>query len=140
MSDKDEEIIHLLDSINRTFSQINMELRDISEVQKEIISCNKKIVSDCRPWINFFIVPEKKNNANDSITTEITEDELIEFDKNMLPDVFADEADLVKVYEFFRNGGKLDEAYKFFESIGKDRLEVYTEILIRKKFINARNL
>lgn len=65
---------------------------------------------------------------------------LIPFDLDIIPPVFRNEKDLFVIYEFISNGSGVDvkDVYDKFSVLPREKVSVFVDLLLRKKFISMK--
>ncbi|KAM0671703.1 hypothetical protein CWI42_120260 [Ordospora colligata] len=65
MIEEEEEIIHIMEEIDCTFSSINRTLRKMKEVVERIEKENKLIINNLSPWQRFFCIESTEDVINE---------------------------------------------------------------------------
>ncbi|KCZ74109.1 hypothetical protein H311_04927, partial [Anncaliia algerae PRA109] len=107
-----------------------------------------------KPLFNFFTISsaQPKNESNIVSITEESQSlikpitpvnpfrfsgEIAEFDPKLLPSNFTELEDIKLVYSFIKNKKRINktEIYSYFNNITKEVINIYLDVLHRKKFI-----
>ncbi|RVD92174.1 hypothetical protein TUBRATIS_13320 [Tubulinosema ratisbonensis] len=154
MIEQDEEIINILEEIDYLFSQINKTLKSLKEKCVYLESNTDIILSNNKPLFNFFTInlPERKTEPqivsfteeSQSLIKPITpinpfkfNNKTVDFDPQLLPSNFTDLEDIKVVCSFIKGRKRIlkNELYFYFKNISKELIDIYLDVLNRKRFI-----
>lgn len=137
-----------------------LENKNLNSTNNIILTTNNNPVKKTEIKFNFEKNTSNKNHTNLFIDTDMrykditsedvldelpsndSEDsELISFDINLLPCVFQNENEIVRIYEYIKNGAgiQVDIVYSFLGVEWKDKVKIFVELLVKKKFVRMRN-
>lgn len=142
--EEDEEIIDNLEEIDQTFSSINRVLKEINGKILQIKECSGKLVAHSRPWLSFFGIDRHRQQKCVDVSLQRNEASpnatLHSFDVQELPEAFANEQ-IASIYRYVESCGevRLADVYEMFREVGVEKMDIFVEMMIRKRFLGCSN-
>ncbi|ELQ75966.1 hypothetical protein THOM_1070 [Trachipleistophora hominis] len=143
----EEQIIDKLEQIDQTFSSINKVLKDINTKIQQLSQTTTAITTNSSPWLNFFstdtpsIAPEDHTSSDATHKYDVSVDDgLHSFDVEELPETFSSKH-VRMIYAYVEGRGQvgLEEVYGEFGDVEVERMDIYIEMMIFKRFLGCRN-
>lgn len=139
---KYNEIYKSPENLNNTAPKNPFVEQESSELLNRSIMKNLKINTgslSSTPIIHAVNESESQNNTicNDS---EEADHEIIPFEKDLLPEIFQNEDDLVKLYEFIqsRRTVTLSDISNQLKDTPLEKIEILVSVLARKRFVRIK--
>lgn len=106
----------------------------------------KDIKTDSHSFSSTPICIDKENNTGNQKTTrqcdsEDTEYDIKPFEKELLPEIFQEERDLIDLYNFIVSKGSVsvENILEKFSEVQPEKLEILISFLCRKRFVKQKN-
>lgn len=139
---KYNEIYKSPENLNNTVPKNPFVEQESSELLNRSILKNLKINTgsfSSTPIIHSISGVEAQNNTvcNDS---EDIDSEIRPFEKELLPEIFQNEADLIKLYEFIqlKRTVTIENICNQFKDIPVEKIEILVSVLLRKQFVRQK--